>query len=193
MAAFDEITSNMKTTSHAGQVAVWLILGCFLWIGSGRLILAAEEKENETQMAFQKGRTLFFEGKMEEARPWLEKVLVANPTHVETQAMLARIQLQAKQVPNLADRYAKLIVPRIEFEDVSVKDALTGLRKLAEAASDGKVVPNFVIKDADLGDTLISLNLTDVPLTEAIRYISELSHLKVRYEANAVLLVPAAG
>jgi hypothetical protein len=41
--------------------------------------------------------------------------------------------------------------------------------------------------------TLITLSLRNVPLSEAIKYVGELSRSKVRYEPHAVVIDPNPG
>jgi hypothetical protein len=106
---------------------------------------------------------------------------------VETQAMLARIKLQEKQGPTLMDKLAEVKLETVDFSDVTVPEALEGLKELAKAASGGKVVPNFIVRgEADMPQR-INLNLKNIPLTDAIKYVAGVSKTVCRYEANAVV------
>ena len=141
---------------------------------------------NEMQVVFQQGKALFFQGKFSEAKPLLEQVAAADPRHMETQAMLARIKLQEKQGPTLMDKLATVRLETVEFDDVTVPEALEGLKALSKAASGGKVVPNFIVRGEAEMTKRIKLSLKNISLTDAIKYVAELSGTQCRYEANAV-------
>ena len=69
----------------------------------------------------------------------------------------------------------------------TVPEALEGLRELAKAASGGKVVPNFIVRGESDMPQRINLNLKNIPLTDAIKYVAGVSKTVCRYEANAVV------
>jgi hypothetical protein len=160
----------------AGVVAIWM----------GGFGGPVQVEANEMQAVFQQGRALFFQGKFREAKPLLEQVAAADPRHGETQAMLARIKLQEKQGPTLMDQLATVRLATVDFSDVTVPEALEGLKALSKAASGGKVVPNFIVKGEAEMTQRINLSLKNISLTDAIKYVAELSQTQCRYEAHAV-------
>jgi hypothetical protein len=178
----------MKTIETKGQVAKgmgWVAgMGAILLTGFG---VPDGARGNEMQAVFEQGRALFFQGKFREAKPLLQQVAAADPRHVETRAMLARIQLQEKQGPTLRERLATVRLGKVEFAEVTVAEALEGLKALAKEASGGKVAPNFLVRGEGGMTQRITLNLKDIPLTDAIQYVAELSRTVCRYEANAVV------
>lgn len=144
-------------------------------------------RAEDMKAVYEMGKRLFNEGKYQQARPLLEQVAAANPRHPETQAMLIRIRQMGKQGPTLADKLATVVLPSVEFSDVTVPEALEGLKALAKGQSGGKVVPNFIVRGGDDMTKRFNMNLTNVPLPDAIRYVSELSGTIARYEMNAVV------
>jgi beta-lactamase regulating signal transducer with metallopeptidase domain len=89
------------------------------------------------------------------------------------------------------DRADKLIIPHIHFEEAGVIEAVRFLRAtIAEAAPDAQGV-NIVVKDFKQGNgPSITLDLRNIPLTEAVRYITELAGLDLDVSANAFYLHP---
>jgi general secretion pathway protein D len=90
-----------------------------------------------------------------------------------------------------------IIIPRIDFTDSSIKEALAFIKKRAadldEGDSDNKGI-NIVLKlppDSPDASYPITLSLTDVPLREALRYVTEAANLKIKIETHAVVVVPA--
>jgi len=177
----------MKRNSLSSQlVSGMCIFGVMLAILGGMGAPTVRGAE-DMKVVFELGKKLYNEGKYQQARPLLEQVAAANPRHPETQAMLIRIRQMGKQGPTLADKLATVVLPTVEFSDVTVPEALEGLKALAKAQSDGKVIPNFIVRGADDMTKRFNLNLSNVPLPDAIRYVAELSGTVVRYEMNAVV------
>jgi general secretion pathway protein D len=113
-------------------------------------------------------------------------------------------------------RLNRIIIPRIDFRDSTVRQAVTFLQqrsrdldttesspeqrgvniflKLPTASTttppptaEGEESPAAVVPT---GDARITLNLSNVPLYEALRYVATLAGLKVKVEPFAVSLVP---
>ena len=116
---------------------------------------------------------------------------VANPRHTDTAAMLARIKVMEKKGPTLQDKYAGLVLEKIDFADVTVPEALQGLQMMAKGASDGKVVPNFILRGEKTMTQTINLSLANIPLDQAIAYVAQLSSTPYWYEEHAVVFSAA--
>lgn len=137
---------------------------------------------------FQQGRNAYYQGNFELARKLLTQVAALKPDHFETKAMLAQINMRLKNNGgSLQKQYAAVNLPKVEFADVSLTEAVTALGLLARKATDGKVQPNFIVKNPEMAKKTISLNLNNVPLTEAINYLAELSGAKAVYDKHAVI------
>jgi hypothetical protein len=144
---------------------------------------------------YQKGREAFHKGDFVTARAFLTQVAAAKPGHADTQNMLRYLQAHAKQQSILQRDYAAVTIPKIDMQDVTLEEAVSGLRVLAKNASQGKVSPNLIIKGASLAEKKLSLTLGNVPLTQAIEYLAQLSGAKVTYDKHAIIFseVNAAG
>ena len=110
----------------------------------------------------------------------------------------------------------RIIIPRIDLRDTTVREAVEFLkqrsRELDTSTDDpqGKRGVNIVLKlnpsrpdltvppaegptPAPVGgtaDTRVTLSLTNVPVIEALRYLTELAGLKYKIEPYAVSIVP---
>ncbi|MEX1044541.1 MAG: Amuc_1098 family type IV pilus outer membrane protein [Chthoniobacterales bacterium] len=115
-------------------------------------------------------------------------------------------------------RLNRIIIPRIDFRDATIRQAVTFLQQQSRtseasgAPGDGASGINIVLKLPRSGavappvtdefgeaaapgavppaDSRITLNLTNVPLYEALRYVATLAGLKVKVEPFAVSIVP---
>ena len=103
-------------------------------------------------------------------------------------------------------RLRSIIVPNVEFEDMPLRDALAYLEEQARRAdptgegvdieslvpigSGSENMPGFEGTAAPLGDTQITLKLSNVPLSEALRYTTALANLKYQVTATGVNVLP---
>ncbi|MFZ4764984.1 MAG: tetratricopeptide repeat protein, partial [Roseimicrobium sp.] len=143
----------------------------------------------DLHVTYEEGRAAFNAGEYELAREKLSEVLSRNPTHLPTRAMMAQIErvLGANNVA-LRKAYEKVIIDKIEFADVELAEALTAVRVKAKQATHDKVVPNVIVKSPELAKKLVSINLTQIPLTEVLHYLAQLAGARVTYDKSAVLL-----
>jgi general secretion pathway protein D len=116
----------------------------------------------------------------------------------------------------MVGRLNRIIIPRVDFRDATVRQAVGFLQQRSRDLDTSEADPerrgiNIVVKlpasvtppSAALemegetpaapvfsGDNRITLNLSNVPLYEALRYVATLAGLKVKVEPFAVSLVP---
>ena len=98
----------------------------------------------------------------------------------------------------LSNKLDEIIIPRIDFTDSSVVEALGFLRKRAAELDETESDParkgvNIVLKlPPDSADSSypITLSLTDVPLGAALDYVARAANLKTKIERHAVVIVP---
>lgn len=163
--------------------AAWLAV--FLCVGATGRIQAAEDMN----AVFQQGRAAFYRGDFATAQQLLARVAAVNPRHPETVNMLAYIKANGKLTdPTLERQYAAIILPKVEFSEVTLSEALEGLRMLAKNASGGKVTPNVIVRGEDVAQRKLSINLSNVPLTEALNYVGQLTNTRLTYDKHAVII-----
>lgn len=168
------------------RLAFTLVVGAS--VGAAPL-RAADELEN----LFQMGRAAYYKGDLEQAQQLLSMVEAQNPRHQETRILLADVRMKLKaNGTSLKKKYQGVTLPKLELTEVTLQEALDGLRALSKNASQGKVVPNFIVADPALGATKISLMLTDVPLPIAIDYVARLARAKPTYDQHAIVFSKAS-
>ena len=106
-------------------------------------------------------------------------------------------QMDSRGSQAINNKLDTIIIPRIDFTDSSIKEALDFIKKRAAdldtGDSDNKGI-NIVLKlppDSPDASYPITLSLSDVPLREALRYVTEAANLKIKIETHAVVVVPA--
>lgn len=96
----------------------------------------------------------------------------------------------------LTEKMKRIIVPQVQFTGATIEEAIEYLRIKSRDLDDLETDPskkgvNIILKTGDAPATAaISLDLKDVPLEEALRYVTELAQMKVKVEPFAVMVVP---
>ncbi|MCB1226066.1 MAG: tetratricopeptide repeat protein [Verrucomicrobiales bacterium] len=98
----------------------------------------------------------------------------------------------------LIDKMNRIIFPNVQFSGASIEEAVEFLRVKSKDLDDQETDPakkgvNIILKTGDTPITSsISIDLSDVPMSEALRYITELAGMKYKVEAHAVIVVPVS-
>lgn len=91
----------------------------------------------------------------------------------------------------LMKKAGEIIIPRVQFRDATVAEAVDFLKVKSKELDKDKHGVNIVVRaGGPTPSPRITLDLKDVPVSEAIRYVAELAGLKVRGEPYAYLLEP---
>jgi hypothetical protein len=140
------------------------------------------------------GQTAMMRGDHATAKRAFEAVNRIDPKNAVAIGYLRQIAVKEKQSGGGATVEAKLsqlILPKVEFKEASLGAALDFLRRKVEEVSGGKQSVNFVVQPGiDKDASRISIALTNIPFTEALRYIAELAGAKIEYQQYAVVLSP---
>src|SRR5262245_58973788 len=150
---------------------------------------------------------------------WLVDKAWERPVHRFQRGRTTTAEIQARGgIRGTEATMAKLnriIIPRIDLRDTTVREAVEFLKQRSKELDTSTDVPqekkgvNIVLKlapgqpltvppaegptPAPVGgtaDTRVTLSLTNVPLIEALRYLTELAGLKYKIEPYAVSIVP---
>jgi general secretion pathway protein D len=90
----------------------------------------------------------------------------------------------------------KIVFPQVQFSGASIEEAVEFLRVKSRDLDVFETDParkgvNIILKPGESAPTAsISLDLKDVPMQEALRYVTELAGMKYKVEPFAVLIVP---
>lgn len=91
-----------------------------------------------------------------------------------------------------AEKAARLILPRLKFEDATVQDVVAFLRQQSKRLDPEKEGINFLLEldsriTAQARGT-ITMDMRNIPLSEAIRYVCMAAGLQYRIEEYAVII-----
>lgn len=106
----------------------------------------------------------------------------------------AKLRLsQGEPADTLEKKLSRVVIPNIQFEETDLPTALEFLRTKTVELSKGNVQPNILYK-RNLNNPVIpkvTLQLSNIPVTEVIRYIGQVTNTTFKYETYAVVGVPA--
>lgn len=165
----------------------------FLLAATASVALAAPQ---DVQQFLTDAQTAYMRGDLETARANFEMVYKLDPRNQTAIAYLKRIKLeQAKTAGGGASTEKKLaavIIPKIEFREATLREALDFLRTKVNDETGGKTPVNFVLHlPEDAAAAKITVSLTNIPFTEALRYIGGLAGVDFVYDKYAIVAKPA--
>ena len=142
------------------------------------------------------GQRAFLAGDKETAKAKFQEALKFDPQNPVAKNYLRMIVTDEQKSNSggakMQTSLKKLIVP-IEFNDATLSSALDYLKKQATKASGGQIQPSFVIEPGVNPETRVTLHLSNVPFTEALRYVGDLVGADIAVEQYAILVKPKSG
>lgn len=149
-------------------------------------------------------------------RAWERPVRKLKPTGRDTEGSAYGANIGAASKDAINNKLNKIIIDRIDLEEASIREVVDFLKqksrqldnstddpkkkgvniilKLASpetpAPADGQAAETPATESAVTEDTKISIALKNIPLIEAVRYLTELSGLKYKIEPFAVSIIP---
>ena len=111
-------------------------------------------------------------------------------------AVIEQPVLVSRGTQSINRKLDEIIVPRINFTDATVREAIEYLRQRSEALDTEAIDTadrgvNIVLKlDQAAASQTVTIDLANLPLREALTYITNLANLKFKVEPFAVLIVP---
>ncbi len=181
------------TTGRVGikQVALAMALALATFTGT---VAGADN----LQKTFDDAKAAYHAGAYEKAAQGFRKVLKHQPGYVYARRYLnlteTKIRLGGDSKATLESKLAKLKVPSVAFEDASLESVMAFLSQKSDELSGGKVVANFIYKGSNeqKKSLTLTLKLNNVPMTDVIRYVGQLTNTKFKYEQYAVVGTPSA-
>ncbi len=113
-------------------------------------------------------------------------------------SIIEQPEISVRSSESIAEKLEKITIPKIDFTDSSIVEAIGFLRKRAADLDESEADPkrkgvNIVLKlppDSPDASYPITLSLQNVPLGAALDYVSRAANLKTKIERHAVVIVP---
>ena len=97
---------------------------------------------------------------------------------------------------DLAEKMDRIIFPQISFSGATIEEAIEFLRVKSRDLDNQEKIPekrgiNIILSKGDVPiSAQITLDLKDVPMSEALRYVTELASMSFKVEAEGVRVFP---
>ena len=150
----------------------------------------------ELQQLLTEGQTAFMRGDLATAKTDLDWVIQMDPHNKTAIGYLRRIALQEGQQNKgaaLEKQLDALMIPKLEFREANLSAALDFMKKSADRLSNGKIAVSFVVQapPEQVNAQQVTLSLSNIPFTEALRYIGGIAGMNFSYEKYAIVVRPA--
>ncbi len=131
-------------------------------------------------------------GNYETARSLFQEVLASNPKNQAAQNYLRMIEAKNQSANSLSASLKKIILPRVDLQDVSAREAITFVTQQVQKQTGGKQSVNVVWMVPEDAEKRVTLTLQDIPAYDALRYIGDAAGLDLAYDNFALKIKPAA-
>ncbi|NOX99443.1 MAG: hypothetical protein GXP30_06905 [Verrucomicrobia bacterium] len=171
-------------------------LSASMLVIAGMMSVSLAETTN-LKKVFNDAKVAYAAQDYEKAAEGFRKVLKYQPGYIYARKYLnqaeAKIKSGVKPTVSLESKLAQLKIS-VEFSETDLGSVMTYLSQKSSEISGGKVVANFIYKGSseDKTSKLVTLKLGNVPLTEVIRYVGQLTATKFKYEEFAIVGTPSA-
>ena len=175
----DEISAAAKKLAlKDGQVSA-PVFSTHEWTGNVKL------KPGEWQVStlvFKRGDKALHENR----RLWC----FVSAEEVKAPAATAATPPTAPAEKTTLQKARRIVLPQVEFRDASIAEAVEFLRTKSRDLDPDRQGINIILQTDTPSTAEITLSLRDVPLNEAVRYVSELSGMQSVFEEHAVIIRP---
>lgn len=152
--------------------------------------LMAQQKSNSGTLT--DAVRAFNGGDYEKASSLFETVLATDPKNQAAQNYMRMIQAQQKNTSSLPAALKKINLPKVEFQEVTAKEAFNYISQQVRTQTGGKQTVNVVWMVPEGKEKNVTLSLQNIPAFEALRYIADASDLELQYDNFAVKVKPQA-
>ncbi len=149
--------------------------------------LAAQQSEMQAEAV-----RAFQAGDYATARSLFESLLSIEPQNAAARNYLRAIAQREKGGRGLEGALGKILIPKVDFRDVTVHEAVAFVSQRVRELSGGKQSVNVVwlATPEQTGNARVTLSLQNVPASDVLRYIGDSANLRFSFEALAVTIKP---
>ncbi|MBN8420224.1 MAG: hypothetical protein J0L73_15005 [Verrucomicrobia bacterium] len=108
---------------------------------------------------------------------------------VDARAVMIAASFEPKFSPPILDNAAAIIFPAMQFEGATLEEAVEYLRVKSRMLDSTKKGINILIKPGGVAAE-VTLDLRDIPLSDALGYVADLSRCKLTTDGHAYILNP---
>ncbi|MFV1994247.1 MAG: hypothetical protein ACC661_02330, partial [Verrucomicrobiales bacterium] len=150
------------------------------------------------QQVYQDALRAYMRGDLDVAEAGLQRVVAADPRHTAARQYLDRIRYQRKTMAQtnpgmlIQRKMEAVIAPLIDFEGASLESVLEFIAAKTEELTEKNFRPNFIFKgpSGELRRKTVTMKVSNMPMSEVLRYIGDSTEIQFTYEAHAIVVTP---
>jgi len=156
------------------------------------LLCSKGANAQSSQQLFNEAQRAYVSGDVETAKEKFKTVLELDPSNTIAQNYMRMITSQEKKDngEQMEKKLKTLILPKVDFRDATFGSALEYMRQAASKQTEGKVHVSFVVQlPSEFTETQkVTLNLANIPFTEALHYLCDLGGVDYKIEKYAIIV-----
>jgi len=163
--------------------------------GFALLAIAAASFAESTQELLTQAQVAYQRGEIEKAKKLFTAANQATPGNPTAVGFLRKIAAEEKNktgTASLQKQMETLMIPKVDFKEATLGSVLDFLKQTVAKTSDGKAGVNFVVQlpEDQVKTKIVTLSLTNVPMSEVLRYLGGLADIDFSYDKYAILVKP---
>ena len=154
--------------------------------------LLAESPAQQAAAFYKQGQDAEKAGDPVAAKTAYANALKADPSNANARYSLGQLKINSASIAakGREAKFGAVMIPAFQIEEATLQEALDALAIMVEKESKKEVTPNFVIDDPNkaLSNRKLTLNLKNMPAKAVLKYLTDQSNTKVRYDEHAVVI-----
>ncbi len=152
----------------------------------------AETPATSSASLFKQGQAAEKAGDPVAAQDFYQKSLKANPNNADARYSLGQVKIHAPEIAakGREAKFGAVIIPVFQLDSATLQEALDALGLAIGTQTKDEITPNFVIQDPKqkFADSKITLDLKAMPAKAVMKYLTDQTGAKVRYDEHAVVV-----
>ena len=197
--SFTTNLTNYKPMKRITTIIKWssCILLTTATLSAQETIEERKQRAEQVELFYSMAERAYEDGDIKAARESLRSALALNRSHAHSIALARKMRTGGNQTV-LAKRkriFNAVMVPRVELDEASLRDAIKVLAMVVEKESKGKVIPNFVIQDKHkvLDEAKITLKLRNVPAGDVLDHLLRSAGASASFGKYTTIIRPRKG
>lgn len=169
-----------------------LVVACVLFAGFPGL--SNVRAQTNVDKLYREAQRAWMSGDVETATEKFQEILTFSPEHTGAKNYLKMIAAnRTGRKSQLSKDLDAVVLTKVTFRNASLSSVLEYLKVQAGKASVGKVAPSFVLKlpPQYADEHTVTLDLSNIPFKETLRYIGELTGTKFEVQEYAIVVSEA--
>jgi len=146
---------------------------------------AAALAQDESQL-MKDAMTALEAGDLNGAKALFEAVVYAHPSNAQARRQLALVTQKLVKTQALQSRLHAIVLPKVELNDASVREAFTYMVQLINRSATGGFQLNTVWLVPEDYQQNVTLRLDAIPSNDALRLVADAAGLDITFDEHAV-------